>query len=377
MGSRGKVVIAVVVILLLALTGLFIFIEFIYAPPLKSGVNDERRPRFSTSCSRFEDDNENHEEVRGGEPKNRQKQEQLYVETIEEEEEEGEEEEEAEKKKEEKQTVLLIHGAFGSTALWKHITEIAWPAEKRRNYQLVLPDLLGHGKSPRSLSINYSVKEHVDSLVDVLRRFVPSHRCVHIVSISLGAPVAVALAARLVRTLAPWPLRSVTLVSAAYFPSTDRKHVMHTIAAFDSFYKFPNTMYLFARYVAPKIHFLLYPLLHSSLRKMLPATDYVKDLVDNALKVDARGLRSSMESLAVQYDVDAGLKTLQEVDMPLLILDGTADKIYFRDPERKHMLSMAGKNAKRVLVPNGTHIFCAERPDALIENLLPFLEKHR
>lgn len=271
-----------------------------------------------------------------------------------------------------REAILLLHGSYGSAAMWEHVIEVAWPDAERKEFQIVMPDLLGHGKSSKSASIDYSVKQHVDSLVDVLRRYVPPGRPLHIAGFSIGAPIAVALSARLVRTLSPWPLRSLTLVAPAYFPTLDRHKVLEGLRAFHKNFALPNTTYLLGRFVIPPIRSLLTPLAQLIFPHKFPISTHRRSMIHNAFQTDLHGLARSAESMVVRYDVDAGLHTLRNVDVPILVIDSSRDTIRSNDPERVQLLRAAGPRARHVIVDGG-HTVIAKEPEKVIDPLKAFI----
>ncbi len=366
------------IFILFILGGLVVFFELVYVPPPRrnvvkqsGGKEKEEEGKTSEISEKDRYDEEERKINAPFQPIVLPEEQTLYVET--EEEREEKEEKEMELKEAEKEAILLIHGAQGSTALWKHILATGWPAQERKRYQIVMPSLLGHGNSPAPLSIRYSVKEHVDSLVDVLRRYVPCGRKLHIVGISLGGPLSIALSARLIRTLAPWPIHSLTLVAAAYFPSLDRATVLKDLRPHLNF-PLPNTTYILGRYILPKFRFILDALTIRYYRKLLPTSEYFEQTMRDAVATNVNALLSSFESILVRYDVNAGLKTLRDVNLPILVIDGSEDKIYETDPERASLMGNLCADAKRVVIEGGTHIFCIEYPKEFVAEVLAFIK---
>ena len=270
---------------------------------------------------------------------------------------------------EKKEAILLVHGAYGSNALWQHIIANAWPKERRSQYQIVIPSLYGHGKSPHPMSMKYTVKEHVDSLLDVLRRFVPPGRRLHVVGLSLGAPLSIALCARLVRTLAPWPLHSLVLVAPAYFSSMDRATVLKDLSPYLKS-TLQNTKYIVGQYVIPKFRFIIDPFLLMVFKKRLQNSEYLNQTIRNAVGANIHVLACSFESLMVRYDVDAGLVTLREVSLPITVIDGEMDTIYKYDPNRADMMRVVGPHGRRCTIANGDHLFCIFQPQLFVDRLL-------
>jgi pimeloyl-ACP methyl ester carboxylesterase len=97
--------------------------------------------------------------------------------------------------------VLLLHGLGASARYWDRLAETA------RGFHLVVPDLLGFGRSPKPPTSAYSVEDHLDTLVPLLdgRTVVVGH--------STGAILAAALAARVRQAVA-----ALVLVGLPAFP---------------------------------------------------------------------------------------------------------------------------------------------------------------
>lgn len=277
-----------------------------------------------------------------------------------------------------REAVLLMHGVLGSSAVWQHSLEVAWPKEERQRYQIVIPDLLGHGSSPRPQNIAYSVKQHVDSIVDVLERYVPKGRPLHIVGTSLSGPLAVAVASRLLRSSSSssnrkkWPLRSVSLVVPAYFPGTDRDRIVGLLRNEKRYLRLENTFYLLTRYVMSPLRFLLLPLSRRTYTNNWPASTHRDRVALHGVKTDAYAMRSSVESLVVRYDIDRGLQTLCEAGVPILFVDASNDWIKRHDPQRRALKS---KNYACVThrVVDGKHKVFVEHPERVVSLLREFI----
>jgi pimeloyl-ACP methyl ester carboxylesterase len=86
--------------------------------------------------------------------------------------------------------IVLLHGLASSNRYWGH----AYDALAQRG-RLVIPDLLGFGASPRPPG-GYGPDEHADAVVRCLRDIDADHPPVLLVGHSVGALVALRIAAR-------------------------------------------------------------------------------------------------------------------------------------------------------------------------------------
>lgn len=106
-----------------------------------------------------------------------------------------------------KQSVLLLHGLLGSWRFWEELTQ-----DLQESRYLIVPDLLGFGRSPKPRS-SYTVTDHIRALeLDVLPRIAGRF---DIVGHSLGAHLAIVLAAR-----HPQRVATVTCFALPYFKSS-------------------------------------------------------------------------------------------------------------------------------------------------------------
>lgn len=88
-------------------------------------------------------------------------------------------------------TVVLLHGIASEGAFWQPlITEL----QATTSFQIIVPDMLGHGKSPTPQYIEYSVDDQVRALLVLLRKL-RVQRMV-LVGHSMGCLIATRLASR-------------------------------------------------------------------------------------------------------------------------------------------------------------------------------------
>lgn len=104
--------------------------------------------------------------------------------------------------------VLLLHGLRGSGSYWSGLAQ----SMAGSPYRLIVPDLLGFGRSPWPV-IRYSVDDHVDAIDQSVRNTL-SKKPVIVVGHSMGAILAVEYAIR-----HPSQVRGLVLMNAPMFES--------------------------------------------------------------------------------------------------------------------------------------------------------------
>lgn len=82
--------------------------------------------------------------------------------------------------------LVLLHGMFADGSQWEKIAQLL-----RKDYRVIVVDLLGHGRSPRPPQATYSDHEHVAALRDTLKS-VKAVKDATIVGYSMGGAVALA-----------------------------------------------------------------------------------------------------------------------------------------------------------------------------------------
>jgi pimeloyl-ACP methyl ester carboxylesterase/uncharacterized membrane protein HdeD (DUF308 family) len=87
--------------------------------------------------------------------------------------------------------LVFLHGIEGSSRYWGPIAR-GLAAER----EVLTMDLLGFGRSPRPLSLRYSMDDHVFYVRRTIRRSLGEHRRFRLVAHSLGAMIALGYAAR-------------------------------------------------------------------------------------------------------------------------------------------------------------------------------------
>lgn len=241
-------------------------------------------------------------------------------------------------------TLLLLHGLGASAADWARVL----PRLGARHRVLLL-DLPGHGRSPRARG-RPSVEAMAAGVETALARLGESS--VHVVGLSLGGCVGLALALR-----APGRVRSLTLVNAF---ARVRPHGMRGVA------RMMARLTLLA--VAP-----MRVLAAHLARGLFPRPDQ-RALYLEAVASLARGSRRSylagMRALAA-FDARA---RLAEVRCPVLVIAGADDTTI--PLAAKTAVADAIPGARLAIVPDSGHATPYDQPQAFSDAVLEFVAAH-
>lgn len=240
--------------------------------------------------------------------------------------------------------VLFLHGLGSSSADWRFQV----PAFAER-YRVILADLPGHGASPRPagrLTIE-GMAGRVEALVAAL-----DARPAHVVGLSLGACVALALALH-----APARVRSLTLVNAfARLRPAGPRGAARMLVRLALLAVAP--MDVVAAHVA---------------RGLFPRPEQ-RDLFLAAVAALSRTPRSayvaSVRALA-RFDVR---DRLDRVACPTLVVAGEQDETVPR--AAKEALCRAIPGARLAVIPGSGHATPHDRPEAFNRLVLEFLDAH-
>lgn len=107
--------------------------------------------------------------------------------------------------------IVLLHGIFGDGTQWDKITELL-----KKDYRVIVVDVLGHGKSPRPKDAKYTPDEHADALHNALVA-IGATKHITIVGYSMGGSVAVSYAAKY-----PTGVAQLYLISAPFYLKPDQ-----------------------------------------------------------------------------------------------------------------------------------------------------------
>lgn len=86
------------------------------------------------------------------------------------------------------QPIVLLHGLAGSARYWDEFSKVL-----SKNYRAFAIDLLGFGRSPKPRAIDYTIEDHIESIIYTLKRLKITDPVI-LVGFSTGAIIAAALA---------------------------------------------------------------------------------------------------------------------------------------------------------------------------------------
>ena len=113
--------------------------------------------------------------------------------------------------------VLLLHGICASTRYWTERMELL-----ARDYHCYIPDLLGHGRSPKPDDIAYNLEDQTNALAPLLRFIAASHeRPIPLICHSMGNLAGLELKRR-----HPDQVGIHLATAIPYFPTIEDGHAM-------------------------------------------------------------------------------------------------------------------------------------------------------
>jgi pimeloyl-ACP methyl ester carboxylesterase/uncharacterized membrane protein HdeD (DUF308 family) len=132
--------------------------------------------------------------------------------------------------------IVLLHGIFGDGTQWDKIAELL-----KKDYRVIVVDVLGHGKSPRPKEALYTPDEHADALRNALES-IHATKDLTVVGYSMGGSVAISYAAKY-----PSGIKQLYLISTPFYLKPDQmiaaKYAFSVVIT-----KFSQSMYRFVEH---------------------------------------------------------------------------------------------------------------------------------
>ena len=246
--------------------------------------------------------------------------------------------------------LLLLHGFTGSAQSWQPLLPALTP-----RFQVITPDILGHGRSPSPPSPGpYQMATVAASLITLLDRH--TSQPAHLLGYSMGGRLALYLAANY-----PHRFRSLILESASPGLKTEAEREARRqqdnalagrierdgIAAFVNFWE---SLPLWAS------------------QSQLPPETRAR-LRQQRLQNNPAGLANSLRGMGTGVQPSLWQK-LPEVTLPVLLLTGELDHKFVGIARKMAPLF---PQAQHIIMPNAGHTIHLERPEAYLQTAVSFL----
>ena len=250
--------------------------------------------------------------------------------------------------------LLFIHGLGGSSYSWRYMKD-----PFKQNYQVILIDLLGEGKSPKPKDGNYSIIEQGELIYQFIVE--KKLRNLTLVGNSYGGAVSLLLSMRLVKER-PSRLSKLVLIDSGGYPDhlPDFLKLMQT----------PGLGWLAVHLLPPKLQ--IYIVLHKSYYD--PCNITGKQISTYAKPIKERGGRHALLQLAkdaIPSGICGYIDNYPTINVPTLILWGDDDRVL---PELIGCrLKQAIRGSTMEMINQAGHIPQEEQPDQVICHIKKFL----
>jgi pimeloyl-ACP methyl ester carboxylesterase len=256
--------------------------------------------------------------------------------------------------------LVFLHGVASSGRMFA----LRCPALAGR-HNLLFPDLLGFGLSPRPAESNYDPAAHVEALQQTLLEKAPGQLAegLTLVTHSLGGLVALAYAAQYPQHVKRLILFNPTLY---WSPAEARHHLMrgsrmaHMILGYPRVAKAACLSLCSTGFLGHAGPYLL---------RKLP-----QDVAADAGKHSWTSLSRTMHNSIIHFDLTAHLNRLKEHGVPLTVITGQYDTLSY--PEQSDRLQSAMPSVQVITLPFGHQPFyyksdlCVEIVEAQLERVL-------
>ncbi len=250
--------------------------------------------------------------------------------------------------------ILFIHGLGGSTYSWRYMID-----PFKENYQVILIDLRGEGKSPKPKDKNYSIVEQSE----LIHQFIVEKnlRKLTLVGNSYGGGVSLLVSMRLVNER-PLRLAKLVLIDSAGYPD----HLPDFIKLMQNPILGELAVYL----LPPALQ--IYIVLHKSYYDPCKITK--EQIRKYAKPIKERGGRHALLQLARQAipsDICDYIDKYPTIKVPTLILWGDDDRVL---PELIGCrLDAAIPDSTMEIINQAGHIPQEEQPEQVICHIKQFL----
>lgn len=251
--------------------------------------------------------------------------------------------------------ILFIHGLGASLYTWRHMV----PAFQN-NYQVILIDLKGFGKSPKPKDNSYSILDERDLLYQFIKE--KNLQKLTLVGNSYGGGVSLLLALKLIEK-EPGLLTKLVLLDAAGYPKP--------IPFYVKILRNPLLGWL-VLHLAPNT---------TMARTVLKISYYNDELITKpqveayAQPLGTKGAKRALQKVAQQAipkNIEELIAKYKDINVPTLIIWGVKDKVIPLASGEK--LDAAIPCSKLITLPITGHVPQEESPDATIPLIADFLK---
>ncbi len=107
--------------------------------------------------------------------------------------------------------IVLLHGIFADGTQWEKIAKLL-----RKDYRVIVVDVLGHGRSPRPKDAEYTPEEHAEALRNALVK-IKATKNLTVVGYSMGGAVALSYCSKY-----PEDIEQLYLISTPFYLKADQ-----------------------------------------------------------------------------------------------------------------------------------------------------------
>ena len=224
--------------------------------------------------------------------------------------------------------LLLVHGFGGNKDNFTRI------GSKLADYHLIIPDLLGFGRSSKPMTADYRADAQAQRLHELLQ-FKGLGSAIHIGGNSMGGSISVAYAAKY-----PDSVKSLWLLDSAGFWSAGLHDAFLEATADNNPLVIANT----------QEYFKLYKLVMNK-PPFIPKTVQAVFAQEN---IANRDLHTNIIEQIVEDNVEARAKVVTQYNIPTLIVWGAEDKIL--KPETAELMGDLMPHAQVIMMPKIGHV---------------------
>ena len=237
-----------------------------------------------------------------------------------------------------KKTLFMLHGLGGRGAQWEAQYNVL-----KDHFTMIIPDLLGHGKSdkPKPDTTNlYSFQELDQDVQAIFARYASAHNWV--AGHSYGGALATSLA-----LAHPNQIEKLILVSPTPLA--------------------PDTKIPFLFTLPAPIMELLRPILERSMAKLIFDPTANPDLIESEMRISRQNPMYVIKSLVTGF-LSAPKADVSGLRVPAVMILGEHDKLI--PPAVSRQFYDALPDCKTVVMENTSHMAIMERPEKVTELIL-------